>query len=78
MLSINQICFILKGLTADAADPDLGAFDDELDTDYVINRAIAPMIDRVIDYMIELDYFSSMLCWAIASLFASLLNRFAF
>ena len=69
---------VLKGLTADAADPDLGAFDDELDTDYVINRAIAPMIDRVIDYVIERDYFSSMLCWAIASLFASLLNRFAF
>ena len=54
------------------------SFDDELGTDHVIDRAIDPMIDRVIDYAIELDYFSSMLCWAIASLFASLLNRFAF
>ena len=70
--------YLLKGLTADAADPDLVAFDDELGTDHVIDRAIAPMIDRVIDYVIELDYFSSMLCWAIASLFALLLNRFAF
>ena len=66
---------LLKGLTADAADPDLVAFDDELGTDDVIDRAMDPMIDRVIDYAIELDYFSSMLCWAIASLFDLLSNR---
>ena len=59
-MAILGLTFV-KGLTADAADPDLVAFDDELDTDHVIDRAIDPMIDRVIDYATELDYFSSML-----------------
>ena len=38
----------MKGLTADAADPDLVAFEHALDTDHVIDRVIDPMIDRVI------------------------------
>ena len=43
----------LKGLTADAADPDLVAFEHALDTDRVIDRVIDPMIDRVIDRVID-------------------------
>ena len=46
---------ILKGLTADAADPDLVAFEHALDTDRVIDHVIDPMIDRVIDCLIEHD-----------------------
>ena len=48
--------YILKGLTADAADPDLVAFEHAFDTDHVSDRVIGPMIDRVIDRVIELDY----------------------
>ena len=45
----------MKGLTADAADPDLVAFEHALENDHVIDRVIDPMIDRVIDRLIERD-----------------------
>ena len=45
----------MKGLTADAADPDLFAFEHALENDHVIDRVIDPMIDRVIDRLIERD-----------------------
>ncbi len=61
----------MKGLTADAADPDLVAFEHAFDTDHVIDRVIGPMIDRVIDRVIELDYVSAIvrrpLVWTIDS-----------
>ena len=62
---------LLKGLTADAADPDLVAFEHAFDIDHVIDRVIGPMIDRVIDRVIELDYVSAIvrrpLVWTIDS-----------
>ena len=45
----------MKGLTADAADPDLVAFEHALENDHVIDSVIDPMIDRVIDRLIERD-----------------------
>ena len=47
---------LLKGLTADAADPDLVAFEHALDTDHVIDRVIDRTVDRAIDRVIEFDY----------------------
>ena len=62
---------LLKGLTADAANPDLVAFEHAFDTDHVIDRVIGPMIDRVIHRVIELDYVSAIvqrpLVWTIDS-----------
>ena len=66
LLNIHKI---LKGLTADAADPDLVAFEHAFDTDHVIDRVIDPMIDRMIDRVIELDDVSAIvrrpLIWTI-------------
>ena len=70
---------------ADAADPDLVAFEHAFDTDHVIDRVIGPMIDRVIDRVIELDYVRAIVrrplvrtidCFAIC--FASFCVFFAF
>ena len=56
-----MLCYflLLEGLTADAADPDIVAFEHAFDTDHVIDRVIGPRIDRVIDRVIELDYVSA-------------------
>ena len=48
-----EILDLLKGLTADAADPDLIAFEDELDTDHVIDHVIDRVIDRMTDCVID-------------------------
>ena len=52
-LCIN-IC-LLKGLAADAADPDRVAFKHTFDADHVSDCVIGPMIDRMIDPVIRLD-----------------------
>ena len=66
-----RLLMLLKGLTADAADPDLVAFEHAFDTDQVIDRVIGPMLDRVVDRLIELDYVSAIvwrpLVWRIDS-----------
>ena len=59
MLILAYLMCCLKGLTADAADPDLVTFEHAFDTSHVIDRVIGPMIDRVVDCLNELEYVSA-------------------